>query len=369
MSEWTGEKADGRELQEFQRNAALVDTSERAADILRQFERLGTLTETSRTAAEFNGTNAMRATPGYALFGALVGELIMRMSDQQWRVDSVLNGLPPVIDPRDALRLIELSVGNIGGGQHHAGRGGELTLDTVVALLSAVWEQSGRSESQRRDLLLAAAGTASNLERAVDEGDISWGRGRVTGPWDIEEVTSGTPGWRSETPEGTTRHDFGGLQVPFDPDRVQWKLVAPAPGAEAEAFAIHLMDGRTVIQLDLFRADPSRPWTQLCSELVQNMIASGGTAELAAGPMGPEVRGTIGAAVSGNPGSQKDVRFLGCQGPGWLLRATVWGAAAAPHSNEPWPYDVCTGTVVNAKQGSPEPGAHILLRLPDTYGK
>ncbi|MGW5354234.1 DUF3710 domain-containing protein [Streptomyces sp. NPDC004031] len=367
MSDGPDEGADSRELQEFQRNPALLDTSERAADILREFERLGALTETSRTAADFDGPDAMRATPGYALFGALGGELTMRMSDQQWRVEAVLDGLPPVVDPGDALRMIELSVGNIGSGQHQTGRGEELTLDTVVTLLSAVWEQSGRSESQRRDFLLAATGIASNLERAVEEGDISWGRGRVTGPWDIEEVTGGTPGWRSTTPEGMTRHDFGGLRVPFDPDHVQWKLVAPAPGAEA--FAIHLMDGETVIQLDLFRADPSRPWTQLCSELVHNMIASGGTAGLAAGPMGPEVRGTVGAAVTGDAGSKKDVRFLGCQGPGWLLRATVWGAAAAPHSNEPWPYDVCTGTVVDARQGSPEPGAHILLRLPDTYGE
>jgi hypothetical protein len=59
-----------------------------------------------------------------------------------------------------------------------------------------------------------------------------------------------------------------------------------------------------------------------------------------------------------------DVRFAGCDGPGWLLRATITGGGAAPESVEGWAYEVVRGTVVNSGY-APDPSADfVTLRWP-----
>ncbi|MFJ7201452.1 MULTISPECIES: DUF3710 domain-containing protein [unclassified Streptomyces] len=60
----------------------------------------------------------------------------------------------------------------------------------------------------------------------------------------------------------------------------------------------------------------------------------------------------------------RDIRVLGSDGPGWLLRAIVSGDGAVPGSGNVWAYEIFLATVVVSSYASSRMGDVIRLHSP-----
>lgn len=131
-----------------------------------------------------------------------------------------------------------------------------------------------------------------------------------SGPWDIDDVPD------SDVP----RLDLGGLQIPTLPD-IEIRLETDPAGA---VIAVLLVSGPSAVRIGAFAA-PRRAgiWEDVRAELLESLISDGGRGEEREGPFGPELL----AAVPDEKGSQT-ARFVGVDGPRWLLRGVFTGPAA-----------------------------------------
>jgi hypothetical protein len=353
-----------RLLRAYARSETLTAVSVRAGNLVREFGMAGSLSEASRAAAGFGLQGKDVVTPGNVVGMVLCWEVARRLERSGGRPQVVSGGLPPVLAPEDALRLVQTLAGDarlLGQEEKHPRL---YTLDTSVALLSGIWTQDATAQGERDELLLFAAGTLRDVGGLTEEQDPGLGRGRSTGPWDVSELAGGEGNARGlVVPSGTTLRDFGGLKVPVGPD-TEVRLLQSAPGAGL--FGVQLVRAGTLLQLQAFHADPAKPWLRVCAELRDKFIESGGTAVQWIAEAGLEVRGTTRHTEQDGSVTETNMRFFGCDGPGWLLRAMVAGAAARRYSFDPWPYEVFAATVVDARQGSREPGTDILLTAPGT---
>ncbi len=195
-------------------------------------------------------------------------------------------------------------------------------------------------------------------------------RGVGVGPWDV-----GERGWQA-----LDLTDLGGLRIPRTAVRkveINW----PRSSEECAA-AVLIRDETAALQLQAFRTSGEPEWEQVCTRLAANVRARGGEAEQAVGRAGVELRAVIPAASGPHGPPSRTVRFIGCDGPGWLLRGVVSGEVALPESRDEWAYSCFESVVVDpsfvpraaavsvspavyAPAVPPQPGRMILLRVPD----
>lgn len=173
-------------------------------------------------------------------------------------------------------------------------------------------------------------------------------RGKDTGPWDVSEAGSA----------GISLTDLGGLKIPMPSDRDEIRMEAGDGGAPVAVTVVH---GSTALQLQAFRSSAGRNWSSVHSELGDSIKASGGEAKEWRGPAGIELRVDLPVA---KPSGRMQVRMLGCDGPGWLLRGIVSGDGAAPDSRDMWAYNLFSDTVVSPA-GCTCGGVVICLRSPE----
>jgi len=135
---------------------------------------------------------------------------------------------------------------------------------------------------------------------------------RTQGPWDVEDA-----------PEDTVnRIDLGALRIPVPPDTEVRVDVSP----EGQVVAATLVQGSSTMQVNAFAAPRSYGiWEEVREEIGTTLRESGGTAEDAEGPWGPELLATV---PTENPDGPAPARFVGVDGPRWFLRALVTGPAA-----------------------------------------
>jgi len=143
------------------------------------------------------------------------------------------------------------------------------------------------------------------------------------GPWDATEAPE----------DDVPRLDLGGLRVPTPPD-VEVRLEADAEGQVAAVVLVH---GTSAVQLGAFAAPRSEGiWDEVRGEILAGIVQEGGRGEHVPGPHGTELR----AAVR-TPDGEQHLRFVGVDGPRWLLRAVYSGPAARDGDAAP----VLTGAV------------------------
>lgn len=117
---------------------------------------------------------------------------------------------------------------------------------------------------------------------------------------------------------------------------------------------------RTAIQLQAFRVPSDTSWATIRERLTRSILGQGGSVEERVGRAGTELQAVV--RIQGPPGKDsRNVRVLGRDGPGWILRGFVSGVGAEPHSTEEWPYTTFQGTVV--RPPSAPSGTDILIRL------
>ncbi|NUT35437.1 MAG: DUF3710 domain-containing protein [Hamadaea sp.] len=166
-----------------------------------------------------------------------------------------------------------------------------------------------------------------------------------TGPYDF-----------ADAPDGVVRLDLGALQVPAI-DGVDLRVQADADGIIQQVVLVH---GDSALQLGVFAAPRNEGiWDEVRSEIRKSLFDDGVAAEEAPGAYGTELRARV-----RTPDGLTDLRFVGVDGPRWMVRGVYQGPAAIDPGTAP-PLVACMdGLVVNRGLDAKPVREPLVLRLP-----
>jgi hypothetical protein len=165
------------------------------------------------------------------------------------------------------------------------------------------------------------------------------------GPWDARYA-----------PQDVQRLDLGSLLIPAI-DGVEVRVQANPDGAVEQ---VVLVIGESALQLGVFAAPRSEGiWGEVRAEIAEAMTADGVTAHEVEGPYGVELVATV-----NSPQGPADVRFVGVDGPRWMVRALFQGPAASDRSQEGALGDCLEGVVVVRDEEARPVREALPLRLP-----
>jgi hypothetical protein len=226
---------------------------------------------------------------------------------------------------------------------------------------------------RRQDADQASSGypDSAGAAEGAEDTDGGWEDGYEPGGWDDAadaglEAGYGAPGmgggpWDADEayPE-RDRADFGSLLVPIIPMQ-QIELAT-----DGQRFIwVTVKHGRSELRVHAFAAPKSGDiWEDVRQEIGAELASVGTTAQETPGPFGTEVFAHV-PADPGNPGAgSSPVRFIGVDGPRWLLRGLIIGPAAS--GDEPaQPFEEILSDVVVVRGDHPMPPRDMLeLRLP-----
>ncbi|MFC0095977.1 DUF3710 domain-containing protein [Micromonospora marina] len=181
---------------------------------------------------------------------------------------------------------------------------------------------------------------------------------RDNGVLDAEETSSAPargPYDVSEAPDAP-RLDLGSLQIPAVPD-VEVRVQADPQGVIQQVVLVH---GQNALQLGVFAAPRSEGiWDEVREEIRQSLVSDGATAQEVEGEHGPELRARV-----RTPDGPTDLRFVGIDGPRWMVRGVFQGAAATDPAAT-GPLAACLdGLVVDRGQEAKPVREPLPLRLP-----
>jgi hypothetical protein len=212
---------------------------------------------------------------------------------------------------------------------------------------------------------LAESGDDEAADAPSDDDDYV-GRHAVTGEGDqsaepgSDEVAGRGPWDSGERYPQRQRVDLGSLLIPVHPEQEVQLNVA---GEQIVAASVTI--GRSSLQVQAFAAPKSGDlWEDVRVELAQEIRNLGGQAQETEGPFGAELQ----ARVPTEPGSgQTDLqpaRYIGVDGPRWLLRGTISGQAAT-HPELARPLEKLFADVVVVRGDHPAPPRDLLeIQLP-----
>ncbi|QGN50050.1 DUF3710 domain-containing protein [Micromonospora sp. WMMD558] len=136
----------------------------------------------------------------------------------------------------------------------------------------------------------------------------------------IPEAPARGPYDASEAPSGVQRLDLGSLQIPAVPD-VEVRVQADQQGVIQQVVLVH---GQNALQLGVFAAPRSEGiWDEVREEIRQSLFNDGAAAQEIEGEYGTELQ----ARVRTQDGIT-DLRFVGVDGPRWMVRGVFQGDAA-----------------------------------------
>ncbi|MFI7022373.1 DUF3710 domain-containing protein [Micromonospora sp. NPDC049900] len=195
-----------------------------------------------------------------------------------------------------------------------------------------------------------AAGRHARDERATDalqtvDDAGSASEAPARGPYDV-----------SEAPDGVQRLDLGSLQIPAVPE-VEVRVQADPQGVIQQVVLVH---GPSALQLGVFAAPRSEGiWDEVREEIRKSLFNDGAAAQEVTGEYGVELH----ARVRTDDGLT-DLRFVGVDGPRWMVRAVYQGAAATDPAAAGPLADCLDGLVVDRGQEAKPVREPLPLRLP-----
>ena len=222
------------------------------------------------------------------------------------------------------------AAGDVGGGWEGPDETGEWDEDAVSA-----GEPSGAGPS----------GTGPLGAGASDAGP----PGLRGGPWDADEAY----------PE-RDRANFGSLLVPVAPMQ-QIELAT-----DGQRFIwVTVKDGTSELRVHAFAAPRSGGlWPDVRQEIAEELSSAGSAVQEIEGPFGTEVFAHVPVEPGNASAGTRPVRFIGVDGPRWLLRGLIIGGAAT--GAEPVePFEDLLSDIVVVRGDHPMPPRDMLeLRLP-----
>ncbi|HEY8300898.1 MAG TPA: DUF3710 domain-containing protein [Jatrophihabitans sp.] len=151
----------------------------------------------------------------------------------------------------------------------------------------------------------------------------------ATPPWEARErqepaATTGPFDVRDAPVDEVPRADLGALRIPV---ATGLELQVEVNEEDQQIIAASLVSPVGSMQLMLFAAPRNEGiWDEVRAEMAEQLTEQRNKPVEGAGPFGPE----LSASLSDGARGRMPVRFLGIDGPRWLLRATLVGAAADP---------------------------------------
>ena len=135
----------------------------------------------------------------------------------------------------------------------------------------------------------------------------------------------------------------------------------PVSEEDQRVLAALLVLQDSAVELTVFAAPRSGGmWEQVATEIAENAVAAGGTAEQHQEPHGLELR----LSVPGDEGIPQRQRLWGFDGPRWMLRANVVGVAADGGDALEHIRSLMSGIVVTRGGEAMAPREPLLLQLP-----
>ena len=203
------------------------------------------------------------------------------------------------------------------------------------------------------------------LEAAEDEvagyggDDIDW---RADGPFDSEEVDL--------TDDGVARIDLGAVIVtPWEGLGLQLQVNE----TDRQVQAVTAVWKNSGLEVTLFAAPASGGLAEeLREDAVDEAEQAGGTATLADGPFGSEVRRVLPQEGPGGEQMFHVSRIWFAEGPRWLLRGTLLGEAALGDADAPLvaPFvELFRNLVVRRGDKPMVPGELVAMKLPEGAGE
>lgn len=192
----------------------------------------------------------------------------------------------------------------------------------------------------------ADAGRHTRDERAtevLDEGGAA--SALVRGPYDISEVD-----------DEVQRLDLGSLHIPAVAE-VEVRVQADPQGVIQQVVLVH---GDNALQLGVFAAPRSEGiWDEVREEIRQSLLRDGASAQEVVGEYGTELHAQV-----RTPDGPTNLRFVGVDGPRWMVRGVFQGPAATdPASSGPLA-ECLEGLVVDRGQEAKPVREPLPLRLP-----
>ena len=173
--------------------------------------------------------------------------------------------------------------------------------------------------------------------------------GLAGGPWDADDAFP-----------ARDRADFGSLLVPITP----MQQIELATDGERVIW-VSVKSGQSELRVHAFAAPRSAGlWDDVRPEIAAELASVGTTAQETEGPFGTEMFAHV-PVQPGNPAAGTvPMRFIGVDGPRWLLRGLIIGAAA--NGTEPAePFEQILSDVVVVRGDHPMPPRDMLeLTLP-----
>jgi hypothetical protein len=169
--------------------------------------------------------------------------------------------------------------------------------------------------------------------------------GGVDGPYDITEVD-----------DDVHRLDLGSLKLPAI-DGVEVRVQAGEDGGIQQVVLVH---GDSALQLGVFAAPRSEGiWDEVRTEIRKSLFDDGVAAEDTPGEYGTELRARV-----RTPEGLADIRFVGIDGPRWMVRAVFQGQAAVDPAAAGPLVQALRGLVVERGQEAMPVREALPLRLP-----
>lgn len=147
-------------------------------------------------------------------------------------------------------------------------------------------------------------------------------RHRATGPWDSTE----------NAPEAG-RMDLGSIRLPMEQGTEIQVNVAQDGKGKQKIIGVTLVRGKSALQVQPFAAPKSSGlWDEMREELREQVVKQGGKVEDHEGTFGPELKALVpvkGRTTEDGKQLAQRVRFIGVDGPRWVLRGVIRGEGAS----------------------------------------
>ena len=201
-----------------------------------------------------------------------------------------------------------------GQGRHHQRPGGRPVAELTGAVREAAVDGALGMPAGAR-----AVGAGVTGSDAADWHDEAW-----SGPFDEADAPD----------DGDSLLDLGSVRLPM-PDGAQLQVEVDPTGAVR---AVHLLTELGQLTVSAFAAPRSgNLWDEVHAEILSQLRLDGADVDGVAGEWGGEVHALT---------AQVTLRFVGVDGPRWLLRGVAAGPAATHDALVELLYEVLRGTVV-----------------------
>ena len=159
--------------------------------------------------------------------------------------------------------------------------------------------------------------------------------------------------------------DLGAIKVPVRKN-VSYRLEQEQ--AKNKVFAVSAVHDNSTLQLQAFAAPRSGgQWDEIREEMFeQNKNAQGASVTTQDGEFGPELLIRIPAELPDGRKGERVARFLGIDGPRWMIRAMLMGKAALDNSQATVLYDILKNTVID-RGDRPLPARQMLELTPPEH--